>query len=241
MTAGRDLRGVLAARGRAGLCCVLGLALACVAHASRPGDRADPARWEEAIRAFEAADRVAPPPRGGIVFIGSSSIRMWTTLAKDFPGLPVINRGFGGSQLPEVTAFVSRIVVPYRPRMVVVYCGANDISEGRTAAQVVEDVRALVAAIRKDLPAARIAYISVAGNPARWAQVDTVRAVNRAVAAWIASDPRLAFIDVFTPMLGGDGMPRPDIFLPDRLHMNANGYAIWRAVIGPFLEPRPDQ
>ena len=160
---------------------------------------------------------------------------MWTTLAEDFPGLPVINRGFGGSQLPDVTAFVSRIVVPYKPRMVVVYCGANDIDAGRTVAQVLADTQSLAAAIHRALPAARIAYISIAGNPARWAEVETVKAANRAIGDWIKGDPRLAFIDVFSHMLGPDGLPRPEIFLADRLHMNARGYAIWREVVAPYL------
>lgn len=196
---------------------------------------ADPARWEEDIAEFEAADRHAPPPPGGVLFVGSSSIRLWTTLAEDFPGVPVINRGFGGSQVPDVTAFVGRIVLPYRPRLVVIYCGGNDINEGRPAAQVVADTRALVRAIQAGLPEARVAYISVAPNPARWGQIETVAAVNAAIEAWMATDPRLTFIDVFPHMLGPDGRPKPDIFVDDRLHMNAKGYAIWKAIVGPYL------
>lgn len=221
------------------LACLVWLVLAPPAHARHAASLPDQSRWEDAIRAFEQADLTSPPPAGGVVFIGSSSIRMWTTLADDFPGQPVINRGFGGSQLPEVTAFVSRIVVPYRPRLVVVYCGANDIDAGRTAAQVAADSRALATAIHASLPRARIAFISIAGNPARWAQVETVRAANRMIAEWTTRDPRLAFIDVFPQMLGPDGRPKPDIFLADGLHMNARGYAIWRAVVAPYLRANP--
>ena len=197
---------------------------------------ANPARWEADIAAFEAQDRESPPPTGGIVFTGSSSIRLWTTLAQDFPDLPVINRGFGGSQVPDVIAFVERIVTKHQPRQVVIYCGGNDIAAGRSAAEVLADTKALVKAIHAKLPETRIAYISVAPNPARWSQVGTVRAVNRAIADWMATDPRLAFIDVFTHMLGADGLPKPDIFVDDRLHMNDKGYAIWRQVVGPFLK-----
>ena len=197
---------------------------------------ADPARWEAAIAAFEAADRVSPPPRGGIVFTGSSSIRLWTTLATDFPGVPVINRGFGGSKVPEVTAFVRRIVTVHRPRLVVIYCGGNDVNAGRSAAEVVADTKALVRAIHADLPSARIAYISIAPNPARWAQVATVREVNRAIADWMAADARLVYVDVYRHMLGADGLPKPDIFVDDRLHMNEKGYAIWRDVVRPILK-----
>lgn len=197
---------------------------------------ADPARWEEDIAAFETADRAAAPAPGGVLFVGSSSIRLWTTLAEDFPGVPVINRGFGGSQVPDVTAFVGRIVLPYRPRLVVIYCGGNDINAGRPAAQVVADTRALVRAIQESLPEARIAYISVAPNPARWGQIETVTAVNDGIEAWMATDPRLTFIDVFPHMLGPDGRPKPDIFVDDQLHMNAKGYAIWKEIVGPYLK-----
>lgn len=197
---------------------------------------ANPARWEADIAAFEAQDRQSPPPNGGIVFTGSSSIRLWTTLADDFRGLPVINRGFGGSHLPDVIAFVDRIVTKHRPRLVVIYCGGNDINAGRSAAEVVADIRTLVRAVHARLPDTRIAYISVAPNPARWSQIDTVRAVNRSVADWMATDPRLTFIDVYRHMLGPDGLPQPDIFVDDRLHMNEKGYAIWREIVGPFLK-----
>jgi lysophospholipase L1-like esterase len=203
--------------------------------AAQTGTRANPSRWEKDIRAFEAADAVTPSPKSGIVFIGSSSIRMWTSLVTDFPGMPVINRGFGGAQLPEVTAYVDRIVTPYQPRQVIVYCGGNDINAGRTAGDVLADVQSLVRAIHAARPAVRIAYISIAPNPARWAQIDAVKAANQAVREWIATDSRLTFIDVYAAMLGPDGQPKPDIFLADRLHMNAKGYAIWRAIVGPHL------
>ena len=148
--------------------------------------------------------------------------------------MPVVNRGFGGSQLPEVTAFVGRIVTPYWPRQVIVYCGGNDINAGRAAADVLADYQALVRAIRTGTPTARIAYISLAPNPARWAQIETVKAANQAIKAWTTTDPRLTFIDV----LGDAGSRRPakpDIFVADGLHMNAKGYAIWRAIVGPHL------
>ena len=202
---------------------------------AQTGGAAGPAQWEPAIRAFETADQAARPPSGGIVFIGSSSIRLWTSLATDFPGMPVVNRGFGGSQLPEVTAFAGRIVTPYRPRQVIVYCGGNDISAGRSAADVLAAYQALVSAIHADTPTARIAFISIAPNPARWPQIDTVKAANQAIQQWTTTNPRLTFIDVYSAMLGPDGQPKPDIFVADRLHMNAKGYAIWRAIVGPHL------
>lgn len=198
----------------------------------------NPSQWESEIHAFETADLSDPPPRGGIIFTGSSSIRLWTTLTDDFPGLPVINRGFGGSMLPEVTAFLDRIVIPHKPALVVIYCGTNDINAGRSAEQVTADFKALVAALHDALPVTRIDYISIAPNPARWSQVETVKRANRQIAEYVETDPRLAFIDVFPHMLGPDGLPKPDIFRDDQLHMNAAGYAIWTDLIRPYLTLR---
>jgi lysophospholipase L1-like esterase len=211
------------------------LSLATIGPAWAQAVAADPAQWEADIAAFEASDRSSAPSKGGIVFTGSSSIRLWTTLVTDFPGLPVINRGFGGSKVPEVTAFVRRIVTVHRPRMVVIYCGGNDLNAGRTPAEVVADTQALVRAIHADLPSAHVAYISLAPNPARWAQIGAVQEVNAAIARWIAGDSRMTFIDVYRHMLGPDGQPKADIFVDDRLHMNEKGYAIWREVVGPYL------
>lgn len=207
------------------------------AQGSGPGPAPDPSRWEEDIRELEEDGRRHPPAPGGIVFTGSSSIRLWKTLADDFPGLPVINRGFGGSQLPDVITFADRIVLPYRPSQVVVYGGANDIAAGRSPAQVLEDFQTLVAAIHARLPQTRVAFISIAPNPARWAQVERVRAANDAVARWAREQPLVGFIDVFSHMLGPDGLPKPEIFADDQLHMNGKGYALWKELIGAHLQP----
>jgi lysophospholipase L1-like esterase len=218
---------------RASMAVLVGLLLVPLRLPAQSGP--DPSQWEADIRAFEAADLSDPPVRGGIIFTGSSSIRLWTTLKEDFPGLPVVNRGFGGSMLPDVTAFVDRIIVPHQPMLVVVYCGGNDINAGRSADQVLRDFKALVKAIHTPLPTSRIAYISIAPNPARWAQVETVKAANRAIRQYIRTDSRLDFIDVFPHMLGSDGLPKPDIFQDDRLHMNRKGYELWTGLVRPHL------
>ena len=193
------------------------------------------AKWEGEIAAFEKADRAQPPEKGGIVFVGSSSIRLWKTLAQDFPEHRVLNRGFGGSEIADSVHFAERIVLPYAPRQVVLYAGGNDLNAGKPVEKVIADFQAFAGKIRAALPEAEIAYISIAGNPARWAHVEKVRAVNAAVAAWMREQPRMKFIDVFSQMLGADGLPKPEIFVEDRLHMNAAGYAIWKEVVGPFL------
>jgi lysophospholipase L1-like esterase len=197
--------------------------------------RAGPEKWEKDIAAFEQADREHPPEKGAILFIGSSSIRMWKTLAQDFPEHRVLNRGFGGSEIPDSTFYSDRIVIPYAPKQIVMYCGGNDLNAGTPPEQVIANFKAFVAKVRAKLPEIEIDYISIAPNPARWAQVEKIKTVNGAIAAWCREQPHMEFINVFDAMLGPDGQPKPDIFLEDRLHMNAAGYAIWKEIVGPFL------
>lgn len=188
--------------------------------------------------AFEKSDAENPPPKGAALFIGSSSIRLWKTLAQDFPDQAVINRGFGGSQMEDSVAFIDRIVVPYQPRKIFIYAGANDINAGKTPEQVLADFQAFVEQVQKKVRRVEILFISIAGNPARWQQVDEVRRANALVADYAKRKRRVEFIDVFTAMMGPDGLPQPDIFVDDRLHMNEKGYAIWREVIAPHLAKR---
>jgi len=197
------------------------------------------APFEKEILAFEAADKTNPPPAGATLFIGSSSIRLWTTLAEDFPKHQVINRGFGGSQIIDSVRYAKRIVLPYKPRLIVLYAGGNDINGGKTPEQVAADYRAFVKIVHDALPATRIAYISIAPNPARWTQVDRVRAANSLIEAHTRTDERLAFINVFPKMLGEDGQPLPEIYVADRLHMNPKGYELWRGIVGPVLDHWP--
>ncbi len=199
---------------------------------------ADPAKWEKEIAAFEQADAAHPPAKGSIVFIGSSSIRMWKTLDADFPDQKVLNRGFGGSEMEDSVAFVDRIVFPYEPKMIVVYAGGNDINSGKTPERVFSDFKAFVAKVRTKMPDVEIAYISIAGNPKRWAQVDKVKEANRLIEEYTKQEKGTKFINVFPAMMGPDGTPKPDIFLPDNLHMNAKGYAIWTEIVKSYL-PKP--
>jgi lysophospholipase L1-like esterase len=224
---------------------VLVLVVAC-APASRPSGEGSAAssvrrlpiavdRAEPEIRAHEASDRAAAPPPGGIVFVGSSSIRLWRSLASDFPGLPVLNRGFGGSTMPEAIHYLPRIVLPYRPRTVVLYEGDNDLTLGWGPQRVAEDYGAFVRAVRASLPGARIIFISVKPSPSRWHLVDQQREVNRLVREIAARDTLQTFVDVFTPMLGANGRPRPELFLADSLHMTPAGYVVWREQLAPHL------
>ena len=195
----------------------------------------DPSRFEADIARFEAEDRANPPVPGGVLFVGSSSIRLWPSLPADFPGVPTMNRGFGGSTMSEVLHFTNRIVIPYRPRLTVLYAGDNDIEMGRSARQVFDDYRAFVAVVHRELPGTRIAFVSVKPSPSRWAKVAEMREANRLIRDFARADSLQSFIDVFIPMLGANGHPRPEMFVADSLHMTPKGYELWRGLIGPFV------
>lgn len=202
--------------------------------APRIPEQVSNAVWETDMQRFEAADAQSPPPRGGVLFIGSSSIRFWETLAQDFPGVPVINRGFGGSELRDSTWYADRVIVPYAPRQILVYAGDNDLSAGRTPQLLHADFVAFVQRVRRDLPDARIAYISTKPSPSRAQLLPAQREANALIQAEAA---RLGvdYIDIFTPMLDAGGQPNEALFIEDRLHMNRAGYEIWQRVIAPYL------
>lgn len=192
-------------------------------------------RWQKDIFAFAEQDAEEAPPANPIIFTGSSSIRRWTSLADDFPDLPVMNRGFGGSEVFDSFNFADLTVLRYKPRQVVMYAGSNDISAGKTPQRVLEDIKGFVAKVHAALPDCRISYISNAPNPSRWKLEDKMRELNRLAEDYCKTDARLEYINTHDAMLGADGNPLPDIFVSDQLHMNAKGYAIWTKIIAPHL------
>lgn len=210
---------------------LVALLLVSGAHAQN----APPEQWEPDIAAFEAQDKATPPTRGDIVFIGSSSIRMWTTLAADFPGLPVVNRGFGGSEIRDSTRYAKRILARHKPRLVVMYAGDNDLMAGRTPRQVEKDFIAFVTRVRQDNPGVQVLYIAIKPSPSRAQLLDAVRDANKRVARAAAELKGVDFVDVFTPMLDAAGQPRAELFLEDMLHMNPAGYALWARLVAPYL------
>ena len=214
------------------------------ASISAPAQTALPAgysRWQTSMDAFSAADKLRQPQQDGVLFVGSSSIRFWAQLAQDFEPMPVvINRGFGGSTMDDCHHFVQQLVVQYRPRQVMVYAGDNDLAEGRTPAQVLESFQGFVRAVRAELPQARIGYISIKPSPARAGLLPQVRETNALLKAYVGTLPNVDYIDIYHPMLDAQEQPRTELYGPDRLHMNAAGYALWRGVIGPYVLPSAD-
>lgn len=192
-------------------------------------------RWEKDIAAFERLDREKPPPKNPIVFVGSSSIRLWD-LSKSFPRLPALNRGFGGSHLADVVHFAPRIVLKYEPRLIVLYAGDNDLAAGKTPERVRSDFQAFVKIVHENLPKSRIVFICIKPSLRRWALIDKIRNANALVATECKKDERLLYVDVAAPMLGADGKPRRELFADDGLHLNAKGYALWAERLQPLLD-----
>lgn len=213
------------------------LGLAGASHAQ--GHPPTVARWGDSLKAFEVADRDARPAPGGVLFVGSSSIRLWPHLSDDFRQVKVINRGFGGSTMADCSLLARQLVVQYRPRHVIVYAGDNDLAEGRSPDDVVGSFRHFVDVVRSELPDVRISYISVKPSPLREQLLPQAREVNERIARYVAQLDNASFIDVFTAMLDSSGKPRTDLYGPDRLHMNGAGYALWKQLVTTHIVAAP--
>jgi lysophospholipase L1-like esterase len=202
-----------------------------------PGETPTPCKpevWQGAMDEFARQDVASPPPRDAVVFVGSSSIRMWD-LAKWFPDVPTLNRGFGGSQICDAAHFVDVLVIKHKPRVVVFYSGDNDIASGKSAEQVHADFSEFMKKIRAALPETPVVFISIKPSIARWMFRDVQREANRLIASEQRRDKHLEYVDVWPAMLGDDGQPRKDIFLEDGLHMNDAGYKLWVNLITQFV------
>ena len=192
--------------------------------------------WEKSITAYEEKDKAARYAPGGIVFVGSSSIRGWKTLAEDFPGLPVLGRGFGGSQLIDSTMYAHRIVLPYRPSAVAVYAGDNDIAAGKSPPLVFHDFQLLVETLHAADPKIRIGFIAIKPSIKRWEMWPDMKHANKMIEEFAAKDDRITYLDIATPMLGENGEPKPELFVKDGLHLTPAGYELWTSVVMPWAK-----
>lgn len=206
---------------------------------ARENQQNDHAQWNAAIAAFQAEDQAHPSPPGAVLFIGSSSIEHWKSLAADFPEVRVINRGFGGSVISDSTYFADRIVAPYHARAIVMYAGDNDLQEGSSPEQVRDDFAAFVRKARAVDPGVPIAFIAIKPSVARAVLLPKIRQANDLVRAYAATQKGVTYLDVFTPMLGKDGGPQPELFGDDGLHMNRRGYLLWMGIIKPWVDAVP--
>lgn len=203
---------------------------ACFVHA------AETDRWEKDIAGFEAADKASPPPEGAVLFVGASHIKLWKTLAQDFPDQKVINRGFGGCKLTDVIYYADRVVIPYKPRLVILRAGGNDVNAGATPEEVLEVFKAFVAKVQAKLPETRIAFLSFSPSPQRWAQFERQKKTNTLIQEYIATGKNLVYINVWDVMLDANGQPKIELYAADKHHNSEAGYKAWVPIVQPFLK-----
>lgn len=195
------------------------------------------AAFQNEINAFKQADRAVPPAKGQILFVGSSSFRLWHDLQKDFPDVSVLNRGFGGSNLLDVIRYAQDIITPYQAKQVVIYCGENDLAGDTTlsAKDVFKRFKRLVHLIRQDKSDLPIVFVSLKPSPSRFHLIHKIIEANSRIAHYCSKHKKMSFANVYDPMLDTEFQPRPELFLEDKLHMTPAGYKIWKDVIEPYL------
>jgi len=194
-------------------------------------------RFEKKVVEYETADRAAPPPRDAILFAGDSQFYRWKTIHEDLPGYTLINRGIDSFQFRDLLHYADRLVTPYAPRLIVLHVGGNDIHNGRTPAQVLEDFKTFNTKVRARLPGVPIIFSSITPGPGRWDEAPQRKEANRLVREYVATQPDLKFIDLWDAMLTQDGQPREDLWVEDRVHPNHAGYLIRAGLTRPLLGP----
>lgn len=195
----------------------------------------DYAKWEKNIVAFEAADKESAPQKGSLLFIGSSTIVRWKTLAEDFADASVLNRGFGGNQIKDSTFYAERMIFPYAPKAIFLRAGGNDINAGWPAADVFNDFKTFVSKMRERLPNIPIYYIGLSPTVKRLKQVDEGNKLNDLIAAWAGEQTGITYIDTRTLTLDSEGKVRPGLFVDDMLHFNEAGYELLAKALKPFV------
>jgi lysophospholipase L1-like esterase len=197
-------------------------------------------RFEKQVQAYEAADQVTPSPKGAILLVGDSQFYRWKTLNEDLPGYTLINRGIDSFQFNDILYFIERIVLPYKPRLIVLHVGGNDVHNGKTAEQVLADFKTFVAKVRAVQPQVPIVFSSITPGPGRWDEADKRRQTNKLLKDYIATQKNLHFINLWDAMLTKDGQPREELWVADRIHPNHAGYLIRVKLMRPLLG-KPDK
>jgi lysophospholipase L1-like esterase len=203
-------------------------------HPSTVPRQASANKWEGEIAAFAKQDEQTPPPAHPIVFVGSSTIRFWK-VSEAFPGMPVLNRGFGGSETADAVYYFDRVVGKYQPSIVVFYSGDNDLNAGKSPDQVIADTREFIDLLRKRSPKSKLVFIAIKPSIARWKLIDKIRETNQRTQTLVASYPGGVFVNIESKILGDDGKPRAELFRMDGLHLNEKGYEILNEAVRPYL------
>lgn len=215
---------------------LVGATVAAGQSAPSPG----PGRFEKNVQAYEAADRLSPPSPGAILLVGDSQFYRWKTLAEDLPEYAIVNRGVDSFQTSDLVYFADRLVLPYKPRLIVLHVGGNDVHVGKSAEQVLADFKTFVSKVRAAQPDVPIAFTSITPSPGRWDEAAVRMRANALVKEYVRTGHNLHFIDLWDAFLGPDGKPREDLYGPDRIHPNHEGYLVRVRIMRPLLGP-PDR
>jgi lysophospholipase L1-like esterase len=216
------------------------LLLLIVAPLVLPAAEPVPDRFERQVLAYEAADQASRPPQGAILLAGDSQFFRWKTLSDDLPGYTIVNRGIDSLQTSDLLKYTDRLVLPHRPRLIILHVGGNDVHNGKSPERLLADFQAFVAKVRAALPGVPVAFSSITPGPGRWDEADRRKAANRLIKDYIATQPGLHFIDLWDAMLTADGKPREDLWVEDRVHPNHAGYLLRVQIMRPLLGP-PDR
>jgi lysophospholipase L1-like esterase len=209
------------------------LMVALVGQEARVSDP-DPSRFHEEIDTFVQWDRKNSWPDNAILFVGSSSIRLWKT-REAFPEKKIINRGFGGAHISDVLHYYEKVVQPYKPGVIVFYCGDNDIASGKTVERVYDDFLSFLTRVFNEIPAVRVVYVPIKPSGSRWTMWPEMKKVNNKIKLLSKKERNLIYIDTATPLLDTSGKPDDRFFLDDKLHLNEPGYQEWNQVLHPVL------
>lgn len=195
--------------------------------------------WNE-IQSFKTTDSLHFPEKNQVLFIGSSSFRLWKDVNADFPGYKILNRAFGGATLLDVIRYRYDVIYPYQPRQIVLYCGENDFaaSDTVTSEMVVSRLITLYKLIRDKYPTVPFVFVSIKPSPSRAHLQEKMARANEQIRSFLQVERNAQFADVYSAMLTSEGKIREDIFIEDRLHMNKTGYTIWKKILKPFLKKR---
>ncbi|WP_235921097.1 GDSL-type esterase/lipase family protein [Foetidibacter luteolus] len=190
------------------------------------------------IQKFKQQDSLNFPPGKAILLVGSSSFTKWTDVQQYFPSHTIINRGFGGSSLPDLIHYENDVIFPYKPRQIIIYCGENDFAASDTVsvATVVGRFKTLFNDIRSHWKKVRVDFVSMKPSPSRQHLWPKFEEANGQIKAFLETEKKAKFIDVYNAMFNADGKVMEDIFVEDRLHMNEKGYAIWQKIFEPYLK-----
>lgn len=199
-------------------------------------DDPDPLRFKSDIDELTSAENIRENGPGGIMFLGSSSIRMWKSLKDDFAGYPVYNLGFGGSHTSDVLYYFQKLVIPFHPSLILFYEGDNDLASGKSPNHVFRDFKKFLKRVNQELPGTKVGFIAAKPSPSRWTLRNEYEKLNNKIASFSQKRDDLTFIDIYSPMIEKYGRPEPELYLDDSLHMTPKGYDIWGKKIRPFIE-----